>query len=214
MSDRQLILSPRELYCMGGVLNAKYIDYAYIAALDDIGQDFELFRKETLSSLTAKGVIEEDFGGDMETNEAYITLLEPIFFGSVETSLDVCTIGDEVTVDVYKFHFYQDRITMVKAQMDDLLIETVTFDEMNEIVTALVPKGYAAASGEKITSVDNEKVTRFFAAKNINIGVISNVQTFIEADGVLCTEKAEGTLESLSGADFVSAVFEIIKGAL
>ena len=40
MIGNGLLLTPRELYCLGGILNAKYIDYAYIAALDDAGQDF------------------------------------------------------------------------------------------------------------------------------------------------------------------------------
>ena len=214
MNDMELLLSPRELYCLGGVLDAKYIDYAYIAALDDIGQDFKLFQKETLASLSAKGIIMEDFGGNMEMNEEYVSLLKPIFFGSIETSLDICIISDQVTVEVYKFHFYQDRITMVKAQGEELLVKTVTPDQINEIVKALVPEDYSAPSGDTIKGFENEKVTRFFAAKNIKVGVISSVRTFIEADGVLCTEKEEEILISLSADDFVSAVFDIVKGAL
>ena len=50
MIENGLRLTPRELYCLGGILNARYIDYAFIAALDDFGQDFELFKKETLES--------------------------------------------------------------------------------------------------------------------------------------------------------------------
>ena len=47
MIDNGLLLTPKELYCLGGVLSARYIDYAYIAALDDIRQED---RKETLLS--------------------------------------------------------------------------------------------------------------------------------------------------------------------
>lgn len=214
MSDRQLTLSPRELYCLGDVLNAKYIDYAYIAALDDIGQDFDLFRRETLASLSSKSVLLEDFGGDMEMNADYLPLLEPIFFGTVETSLDVCIIGDTVTVDIYKFHFYRDRITMVKAQDDMLLLKEVALDEVKDVVKALVPEGYAYVSGERVKGIENEKVTRLFAAKNIELSVTSNIRTFIEVDGVISIEKEGEMLESLSAEDFVSAVFDIVKGAL
>ena len=63
MIDNGLVLTPKELYCLGGILSARYIDYAYIAALDDIGQDYALFEKETRASLVAKGMLEEDFSG-------------------------------------------------------------------------------------------------------------------------------------------------------
>ena len=103
---------------------------------------------------------------------------------------------------------------MVKAQGEELLVKTVTPDQINEIVKTLVPRDYSASSGDTIKGFENEKVTRFFAAKNIKVGVISSVRTFIEADGVLCTEKEEENLISLSTDDFVSAVFDIVKGAL
>ena len=61
MIDNGLLLTPRELYCLGGILNAKYIDYASIAALDDIRHDFALFKEETLASLVDKVILKEHF---------------------------------------------------------------------------------------------------------------------------------------------------------
>ncbi len=212
MNEKELLLTPRELYCLGGVLNAKYIDYAYIAALDDIGQDFELFQKETLASLSAKGIIMEDFGGNMEMNEEYIPLLEPIFFGAVETSLDVCHIGDNVTVDVYKFHFYQDRITMVAGEEDHLLVKQIYKDDIFDMTKSILDQDYFDVSGVHITEYDSEKVTRFLSAKSINIGVSSEVLTLIEFDGVFYIGSVENDLVSLSCDDFTSAVFDVIKG--
>lgn len=214
MIGNGLTVSPKELYCLGGVLNAKYIDYAYIAALDDIGQDFGLFKKETLASLVAKGILTEDFSGNMEIDEEYRRLLTPVFFGNVETSLNICTIGEQLTVDIFNYHFYNDRITLVKNQDNSLLLLPMSDEDIHDTVSALVADRYSVESNIRITDFDNAKVTRFFSAKSIDVGVASSVRTFIEHDGILCTETEENGIVSLSREDFINAVYEIIKGAM
>ena len=214
MNDKELLLTPRELYCLGGVLNAKYIDYAYIAALDDIGQDYQLFQKETLASLSAKEILIEDFGGNTEMNEEYIPLLEPIFFGTVETSLDVCNVGDPVTVDVYKFHFYQDRITMVMAQENSLLVKPVSVDDIMALIEELPIQCCSAESGTFAENFDPQEVSRVIAAKSVDVGLSSKVLTLFEFEGAFYTEQEEGKLLSLSQEDFASKVFDVIKGAM
>ena len=214
MIDNGLLLTPRELYCLGGVLNAKYIDYAYIAALDDIGQDFELFKKETLAFLVEKGILTEDFSGNMEMGEECRKLLIPVFFGTVETSLNICTIGDEVQVDIYNYHFFEGRTTLVKNQDNELLLKAVSTNEILDTVSNLVPDGYSAASDQPIRDFDNNKVSRFFSAKSIDVGKTSMVRTFIEHDGILCAEMQDKGIVSLSDRNFITYVYEIIKGAV
>lgn len=214
MIDNGLLLTPRELYCLGGILNAKYIDYAYIAALDDIGQDFELFKKETLASLVSKGILMEDFSGNMELEENYTQLLIPIFFGNIETSLNICTIGEELRVDIYNYHFHNGKVTLVKSQNNELFICEVDSDYILSTVKALLSENYSAESNQVIADFDKSKVTRFFSAKSIDVGKMSQVKTFIEYDDVLCTEVDEAGLISLSAEDFIKGVFDIIKGAM
>ena len=214
MIDNGLQLTPKELYCLGGVLSARYIDYAYIAALDDIGQDFALFKKETLASLVAKGILTEDFSGEIEPDEACARLLQPVFFGTVETSLNICSIGGELKVDVYNYHFHNGKITLVKNHGKELLVNEVTQETIAETVKALVPATYGIQSGQPVTDFDKSKVTRFFSAKSIDVGKASHVRTFIEFDGILCTEAEEETLVSLSAGDFIRAVNDVIKGAM
>ena len=214
MIDNGLLLTPKELYCLGGVLSARYIDYAYIAALDDIGQDFALFKKETLASLVAKGMLTEDFSGEIEPDEACARLLQPVFFGTVESSLNICSIGGELKVDVYNYHFYNGKITSVKNHGRELLVSEVTPEMIEETVKALVPGAYTAESGQPVADFDKAKVTRFFSAKSVDVGKTSRVRTFIEFDGILCTETGEEKLVSLSAGDFIKAVNDIIKGAM
>ena len=49
--ENEITLSPEELYYLGSVLQAKYIDYAYVAAMDDIGQNYALFESEAKESV-------------------------------------------------------------------------------------------------------------------------------------------------------------------
>ncbi len=88
--EKEIILTPEELYYLGTLLQAKYIDYAYVAAMDDIGQNYKLFEKETGAALVSKGILLEDFSGNTEISEAAAGLLRPIFFGETETSIDIC----------------------------------------------------------------------------------------------------------------------------
>jgi len=214
MIGNGLLLTPRELYCLGGILNAKYIDYAYIAALDDIGQDFELFKKETLASLVSKGILMEDFSGNMGLDEDYAQFLIPIFFGTIETSLNVCTIGEELRVDIYNYHFHNGKTTLVKNQDNELFVCRVDSDCILATVKALLHENYSAESNQAIANFDKSKVTRFISAKSINVGKISRVKTFIDYDNILCTEVDEAGLISLSDEDFIKGVFDIIKGAM
>lgn len=214
MIDNGFLLSPGELYCLGGVLNAKYIDYAYIAAMDDIGQNYEAFRQDALASLTDKEILVQDFSGEAVPNGECLQVFDPIFFGTVETSLTVCNIGDEVTVDVYNFHFYDDCITMVKNQDGGLCIAALSEDDLKDIVTSLLDESYTTESGVVIKKYDREKVTRFLSAKSIDVGKKSVVQTYIEHDGVFYTETGSGSLSSLSAEDFVLSILNVIKGAM
>ena len=214
MIENGLRLTPRELYCLGGILNARYIDYAYIAALDDIGQDFELFKKETLASLVSKGILTEDFSGNMEPDESCAQLLKPVFFGNIEKSLNICTIGEALRVDIYNYHFYEGAVTLVKNQDNELLVCKVDPAFILSTVKALLPENYSAKSNRAIDGFDKSKVTRFFSAKSIDVGKMSRVKTFIEHDGILCTETDKAGLISLSAEDFIKDVFDIIKGAV
>lgn len=214
MNEKELILTPKELYCLGGVLNAKYIDYAYIAAMDDIGQDFALFQRETIASLVEKEVLLESFSGDLEPNGEYLELLQPIFFGTVETSLDICRIGDKVEINIYKFHFFCDAITMVKGCGDTLMLKSVSQEDIHRFVKSIITQPYEAVTGEPVNDYNVARVTRFLSAKNVDVGKSSDVRTFIEHDGVFCTEKENGTLVSLSADDFENDIFSTIKGAV
>ena len=209
--EREIIISPEELYFLGSRLQAKYIDYAYVAAMDDIGQNYPLFEKETGAALVSKGVLEEDFSGNIEINSGVSDLLKPIFFGEVETSIDICEIGKTNTVSVYKFHFYDGAITLVTGKDGKLLIKKVDSIEIQDIVKGLIPQDIPFEY-KVVDDIPRELITRFFAFKSILVGKTAVVKTYIEAGNVLLQEKDSEQIETVSKETFISDATDIVKG--
>ena len=209
--EREIVISPEELYYLGTRLQAKYIDYAYVAAMDDIGQNYALFEKETGAALVSKGILEEDFSGNIEINQNVSDLLKPIFFGEVETSIDVCNIGKRNIVEVYKFHFNDGAITMVTGKEGKLLLKKVDQLEIQDLVKKMIPESYVYES-KTVTDIPRELITRFFAFKSILVGKTAVVKTYIEANGVLYQEKDSELIETVSRETFVSDATGIVRG--
>ena len=209
---REILLTPEELYYLGALVQAKYIDYAYVAAMDDINQNYALFEKETCAALVNAGIIMEDFSGNMEVDSFVLALVQPIFFGETETTLDICELGEKNKIDVIKYHFYDGAITSVSNEKGKLKIKAVNQDEIQEAVSKIVPMNYTCTHSEVIPEIDKETVTRFVVVKSVVVGQRSNIQAYIEANGVLCQEKIEGQIESVTKEMFISDAYSILKG--
>ena len=102
--SRKLDLTPMELYFLGKSMHAKYIDYHYIAAMPDIQKRHELLEERTLEALTEAGIADEDFSGHVEIEEEAAALLEPVFFGETEVTVEGSAI--------VRIHILPDRITL------------------------------------------------------------------------------------------------------
>ena len=209
--EKGIVLTPEELYYLGTLLKARYIDYAYVAAMDDIGQNYSLFEKETGAALVRKGILREDFSGKREISEPTATWLRPIFFGETETSMDVCEIGEKNKVSVFKFHFYGGAVTMVCGEEGKLRIAPADPAEIRNRIAEMVPENYSYEA-KTFSSLPRETVTRFFAFKSIIVGQTTQVKTFIEASGLLYREKNEKEVESVDRDAFIQEAFEVIKG--
>lgn len=85
MMGDMLTITPTELYFLGTLLKARYIDYAYIAAMPDIQKRYEFRRQEALKALDERGIIDEDFSGNVEVDDDIAALLTPVFQGTIES---------------------------------------------------------------------------------------------------------------------------------
>lgn len=207
-----LTITAEELYYLGVLLQAKYIDYAYIAAMDDIQHNYALFQKEAQAQLVSRGILMEDFSGNIEIEENAKSLLAPIFFGEKESSADICYLGDEKKVDIFKFHFLDDKITMVTGKDKKLIIKEVDVLYLADFVSNILPENYSVDTPEKKDKIDKDTVSRFIAIKNILLGRTSEVRLYIESEGVFYQESSDGNIYSVAGHKFVTDALGVIKG--
>ena len=82
-------LTSEELFFLGRQMKGPYIDYGYIAAMDDIQKSFAVHEMDNLSSLQDKGLVTEDFLGNVEPTEK-AQIYRPIFFAPEEGRLEIC----------------------------------------------------------------------------------------------------------------------------
>ena len=208
--NKEIVLTPEQLYYMGRLLQAKYIDYAYVAAMNDISQNYSLFETEAKAALVAAGILMEDFGGNVEVDPYVLDILKPIFFGEVESSIDICNIGEPSTVSVYKYHFYDGAVTMVTGDNGKLLIKTVDQMAIRNNVESLISKEYNAEN-KVVDTIDASQITRFIAFKHIRVGITATVKTYIEANQVFYQEIAD-SIESVTRDQFILDAFDVVKG--
>lgn len=124
---KELKLTPVELFFLGAQMNAKYIDYNYIAAMPDIQKRYALHEQRALEELEERGILEEDFSGNVELDEEIRELLEPVFFGDVESRLDA--------EQSYNIHLYNGKITMAVMEEDGITFFRASEEDVQKLLT-------------------------------------------------------------------------------
>lgn len=210
--EHYVALTPGELYYLGTIMQAKYIDYAYVAAMEDIHHSRSVYETEARSALISKGIITEDFSGNVDVESKANELFQPIFFGEFESCIDITSLGDDPAVNTMRFHRFNGHTTMVSSNdKGELQISSVDADELDMIAKELLSAGYGYMESAVIEDIPNEKVTRIIAVKNTVIGKSAVVKLFIEADGIIYSENSSEEIVSMTAQGFLDSVLDIIK---
>ena len=123
-------VTPEELYYLGKCMQAKFIDYAYIAAMDDIQKDYILQEQRALETLEDKDLIEEDFSGEIDIPEEVRLLFEPVFFGRKESLLD--------NGEVYRIHILGNRLTMSRIDSGQIFFSEACDEDLSALLRGTV----------------------------------------------------------------------------
>lgn len=126
--SRKCELTPTELYFCAGLMNAKYLDYAYIQAMPDIQKQYTLHKQEALEKLEEKGLIEMDFDGRVIVDQEFEKLLRPVFFGEKESRLDM------VGHPSIRFHMNDGEIIMSVMKGGLIELTEITDYEIYELL--------------------------------------------------------------------------------
>jgi hypothetical protein len=210
--NNEIILSPEELYFLGKLFQAKYIDYSYIAAMKDISNNYSVFEKETQSALVSSGVLMEDFSGNIEIDARLTEVLNPVFFGEFESSIHDYIPGDETTFNVVKFHSYDEAITMVTHSNDKFVFKKVDVLEIKDIITKLLPDGYSCED-TIAEEFKGENISRLIVFKNITAGTSGVNLNFFYQEDKLYMEIEGQRFSTVSRETFEKLGCFMIKGA-
>ena len=204
-----LILTADQIYALAYIVKAKCLDYYYISLAEKV-KDNKVWLNENTKLLVSQGILLEDFSGDTTIEPEVEALVKPIYFGTKESSLDINIFGENEDNKGYRFHFLDDKITMVKTDENGFEITETSIEKIKEMVSKVLPSDYSADSGEKDITLDVSKISRVFVVKNTEMNVKSFVATFVESDGIVYEEDTSDKIYSISGGDFGEKLYKIL----
>ena len=209
-------ITPEQLYYLGTCMKAKYIDYAYVAAMGDIQQQKAIYETEAKASLSEAGYLLEDYSGEIEVAKNVQAMLEPVFFGVLESSVEMAIFRDGVPVQAIntKFHIYEGKIVSVAIGDKQLQVKEMDDSELQSALRNLLLPDYNV---EKETcdfrNLEKKKITRTIVLKNMIIGQKSMVEAYIEYDGKVYHESGEdGMIETVTADEFCLSAYQVLKG--
>lgn len=210
--SKNIIVSPEELYYLGTVLQANYIDYGYIAAMRDIQKNNEIYRSEVLESLVNKSYISEDFSGNIEVDDSVIRLVNPIFFGELESIVEVKDINRTEENLVKRFHFYEGAIVSTMISNEDIFIEETDDSDIQAWLMSILPQEYVETDkAYTLSEMSDDQMSKIIAVKNTLVGKRASVEIYAEIDDTVF-EEVDGVLSALKKADAMLVLYRGVKG--
>ena len=207
----EITLTPEELYYLGKLLKARYIDYAYIAAMKDIQQNAEASKQDAQRDLTQKGYLIEDFSGEVEIDDDLRKLLGAVLLGDFESSLSVCEIGEKTAVTSARFHI-ADGLTVLTTMGDgEIHLSEFDDDQLKQLVASLLPPGYLAKEMKTGQTVTKDSIRRVLVFKNTHVGEKAEVKVYFESDGWICFDGGD-RVSVVEGSYFCDDAYRILKG--
>lgn len=212
---KEIILTPEELYYMGALLQAKYIDYAYVAAMGDIQLRREIYESESREGLAKKGILMEDFSGNLDVEPEAKKLMQPVFFGTLESSADVAALTQEDTPDMKgrRFHFYEGRITATEIREDEIHLEVCDEGKLQQWIQTLLPADYEdRPESLSVRELNQEAISRMIVVKSTRVGERAAVKIYAEAKGRIFCERPGDVAEALTREQFCLEIYRGLKG--
>lgn len=212
MMREEISVTPEELYFLGKLLKAKYIDYDYIKAMGDIGQFSAVAKQKAYDRLEKNKYIEEEFSGEVNIAEDVRAIVDPLFFGEFESSINVAEIGEKAEVFTYRLHRSGAKMSLAVFAESGITIRLIDDDLLRSLIVSLLPDDYFSKKLQEETSVSKERITRVFSFKNNNIGIRTEIKVFFECEGQIYFSENDKT-SVLTGEYFCEEAYRVLKGA-
>lgn len=117
---QKIFLTPEELFFLGEILKAKYIDYDYVRLMKDIQKNYKSLKHKAIQSLMQKELIFEDFSGNVEVDSESEQLLKNIFFSRKE--LEISSFKETENIHKQKIHISDKLLVWVNIENNRVFI--------------------------------------------------------------------------------------------
>ena len=206
--QHEFVLTPKELYFLGSIFRARYIDYAYISAMDDIQKRYQLHRREALRHLTELGLLREDFTGEITVSAPLQQALRPVFFGPTETVIQLYQARN-ARINTWRLHHLAGRSTMVTMGNDRLYLRAAEAAAIDQLIRELTP---VSATVAPIRPLEREYVRHMVTVRQATVGSPAHEEIWLEQDGLLFRDGPDPEMTYLTSGQFAEHMGEILKG--
>lgn len=208
--SNEFVLRPEELFCLGKLMNAEYIDYDYIAALREIGRNYPQVESKCMLNLAREKLVRQRISGDISVIPPLERLLKNVFFGKLETVLDIAVCGKTPQRTTYRIHYHSGSATMVVADEEKLRLSAITEPELKELIRSAV--GRHTAAPRRNAKPDADSITRLISAKCAKVDVGSRKRLLLEQNGALYLEIGDEWMRPITDTEAADMLFAMLKG--
>ena len=210
--ENAIKLTAEELYYLGGQMQAKYIDYDYISAMGDIQKNYRMYESNAVDGLAGKGLIEEDFSGEITVSVSIEELLSPVFFGDFEAEIDICGVQED-SRKIVKLHTDQDKTTLVELDEIQLVLKNMQGNDVVEYGKDIF--GFLKDETDENIEFDEQKVSEIYILKNTVIGGESDVRILFRIENSVFMEDENEEIKRINDQDIIQTIQSVLveKGA-
>ena len=210
--ENAIKLTAEELYYLGGQMQAKYIDYDYISAMGDIQKNYRMYESNAVDGLAGKGLIEEDFSGEITVSVSIEELLSPVFFGDFEAEIDICGVQED-SRKIVKLHTDQDKTTLVELDENQLVLKKMQGNDVVESGKDIF--GFLKDETDENIEFDEQKVSEIYILKNTVIGGESDVRILFRIENSVFMEDENEEIKRINDQDIIQTIQSVLveKGA-
>ena len=207
--EERITLRFEELFFLGELMKAEYMDYSYIAAMGEIQRGYEVIRGKCLQSLARRRIITQRLSGEVTVQPQARELLNNVFFGKLETRLDLDETAQDTERQTWRYHSLNGATTLVRTEGEKLSLEPSTAAQQQAMLRRLI----GVHPGD-IRSADRLKpsaVSRTLFAQRAEIGAGSRSALLVEQNGGLYAADGD-RLTGISDTQGETLLLNILKG--
>lgn len=204
----QLLLTAEEIYYLAKTNNGKFLDFDYISAMDNIGDNKSVFEEKCKRSLMGKKLIDEDFDGSMSMPLSVTALIEPIYNGDYESLLSFLDGTDKSFVA--RIHKKGEKYTLVSDTKGGFELKSIDEKTIETIVEKAL-KNYTEDEGVPATA-DKDSFNLVIIIKGIKPEETSIVYVFYGNGKGIYEESDDDSFKCIDKSSFLKKTVDILKG--